>query len=91
MRQIAEIDRDINATTRQLRHLERVNVMSAESWQNAWDKHPDLENRFRALYLERGLAQRERDEKAHKMVMREQRARRYKKCPTCKAKTLIAA
>jgi len=57
MRLIAQIDKDINAVHRQLRRLEKIDTLSAASWQNAWDKHPDLHEKAAALYRERDKAQ----------------------------------
>ena len=72
-RSIPKIDKDINAIHRQMRHLEKIDTSSAASWQDAWEKHPDLHEQKRALYRERGAAQQIRDEKAHKIAMRERR------------------
>jgi hypothetical protein len=58
---IAAIDRQVSAIRRQLHKLESIDPTSAESWQNAWDKHPDLRKREAALYRERGKLQLEAD------------------------------
>lgn len=76
MRQIAEIDQDIDELKKELRALERIRPLSPASWQKAWDKNSGLYVRFSALFLERGLAQKERDEAAHKAWMRQRRSTR---------------
>jgi hypothetical protein len=92
MRTVTQIDKDITANHRHLRRLERIKPMSAASWQAAWDKHPDLWERERALYLERGLAQKARDETAAKVTRRRaSRPIKYKQCPTCGCHTLAKA
>ena len=87
---IPEIDRAINANRKQLRNLERIDLLSAASWQDAWDRHPDLRAIDNELFRQRGNAQRERDEKAFKLAMRPRRHARPKKCPTCGHHTLAA-
>jgi hypothetical protein len=69
MRTIPQIDKDITAIRRQLQRLEKIDTMSAASWQNAWDKHPDLLAKENAFYRERYEAQLVRDEKAYKAGM----------------------
>jgi hypothetical protein len=78
MRTIPQIDKDITANRKQLRRLEKIDTMSAASWQDAWDRHPDLNARERDLYLERGLAQQARDEAQYKTAMRIQRSTKAK-------------
>lgn len=97
MRTIAQIDKDIRANHKQMRRLEKIDLYSAASWQDAWDKHPDLRAREDALYLERGIAQQARDEAAHKLAMQQARKARHmvkkikhKKCPTCGSMVLAA-
>jgi predicted transcriptional regulator len=57
MTEIGRLDRAIKAIHRELRRLEKVHTLSAESWQAAWDKHPVLRARERELYRRRGIAQ----------------------------------
>jgi len=52
--QIRAIDRKIDRIHAKLRKLETIDPMSAESWQAAWDKHPDLHAKEKALYRQRG-------------------------------------
>ena len=54
---IEEIDKQIDAVHYKLRSLEKFNRMSAEAWQRAWDRHPDLREQETLLYRLRGLAQ----------------------------------
>jgi hypothetical protein len=54
---ILQIDRDISLVRRDLRNREPIDQLSAESWQTAWDKHPDLRRRESTLFRERGIAQ----------------------------------
>lgn len=61
MRSIDQIDKAIKANHRQLRSLEKITPLSAESWQIAWDKHPELRIRENDLYRERGESQLERN------------------------------
>lgn len=87
-RQISEIDRDITTIHKELRRLEKIKPFDAASWQAAWDKHPDLWERERALYRERGAAQKVRDDAAYRLAMAGKRSAaarrtRMKKCPTC--------
>lgn len=75
MRTIEQIDRDIDANRRAL--MGRLHCdpgMSALCWHNAWDRCPDLHQKETALYRERGLAQRARDEADHKKWIAEKRA-----------------
>jgi hypothetical protein len=91
LRSVPQIDKDINAIHRQMRRLEKIDLTSAASWQDAWDKHPELHERECALYRERGEAQQIRDEKAHKIAIRvaasEQRQRNKKWAAEHKART----
>ncbi len=73
MRTIQQIDKDIDAVHKQLRRLEKITLTSATSWQRAWDKHPKLHAKEKALYRERGNAQQIRDEKAGKEATRNTR------------------
>ena len=68
-REISRIDKDINAVRKQLRRLEKINPMSAASWQDAWDKHPELHAQEKMLYGERYEAQMVRDAAAYKAAM----------------------
>lgn len=84
-RSIPAIDKDIAANKRELLRRERINRLSAASWQAAWDKHPELWQRSRDLYLERGEAQLERDKREHAAAMRAARSVRVntKRCSAC--------
>ena len=68
-REISRIDKDINAVHTQLRRYEKIDTMSAASWQDAWDKHPHLHAREKMLYGERYEAQMVRDAAAYKAAM----------------------
>lgn len=87
LRSIPAIDRDITGIRRELvRRVGRFNQYSAAEWQAAWDQCPDLRQRETSLYLERGLAQQERDKREHDRAMSAARAARIpkrKRCPTC--------
>lgn len=74
--QIAAIDRKINFVRKQLRTPEKIDMYSAASWQDAWDKHPDLHAREKELFSQRGAAQLERDKKAYDAAMRVARSER---------------
>lgn len=54
---IAKIDRKITTIQKQLRKREIVDLISAPSWQAAWDKHPDMKEAEAALYRRRGQLQ----------------------------------
>ena len=69
-RKIPQIDKEITAIHRQMKRLEKIDLTSAASWQDAWDKHPDLHAQERALYRERGEAQQVCDAKATKEATR---------------------
>ena len=58
---IRKIDTAIDAIRSDLRRRERIDINSAESWQRAWDRHPDLRGKERDLFAQRGIAQIERD------------------------------
>lgn len=86
--QIAEIDRQIDANHVQLRKLEKIKPMSAASWQRAWDRHPDLQEQERELYVQRGQLQQERDLHEYREAKKAARSARTKpaptkKCPAC--------
>lgn len=90
MRTIPQIDRDITAIQRQIKRLERP-APTPKSWQAAWDKHPDLHAQETALFRERGLAQRERDEReAAQASRRAWQKPKTKKCPACGALSYAA-
>lgn len=54
---IAQIDKQLDAVTGNLKKLEFIDEMSAASWQAAWDKHPDLYETHTELYRQRGVLQ----------------------------------
>ena len=70
---IAEIDKAIDGVTRELRRRERVQLLSAASWQKAWDRHPALHDEYTALYVRRGFLQLVRDSAEHNAYLAEQR------------------
>jgi len=75
MRTIAEIDTDITANMRELRRRHPIkNPLNAAHWQAARDAHPDLDARDHALYLERGLAQQEQDQRSYDAAMKVRRS-----------------
>lgn len=76
---IEQIDRQINVNRWAL-HLRcpLINTLSARSWQNAWDRHPDLRAREDELFRQRGIAQQECDEAEHKAWLSQQRSERAK-------------
>lgn len=62
MRIIAAIDAAIDANRAELLRRHKVpNRHDARSWQDAWNAAPDLQERERALFRERGIAQLLRD------------------------------
>lgn len=67
-KQIRNIDKEVDAITAELEKLETIDPMSAESWQAAWDKHPDLFQRFNLLFRRRGTLQAERDEAEERQI-----------------------
>lgn len=94
---IQAIDKQIDANRRELCRRSHARLDTARDWQNAWDRNPDLWERERALFRQRGVAQQERDAQAQKAAMREQRSARAKArrgrptaCPTCGCMTLSA-
>lgn len=90
-RSIVLIDRQIDQVRLALEMLECVKPFSAESWQAAWDKHPELRAQEKELFRQRGEAQRDRAAAEHRNAMREARTkRRLNKCPTCGNRTLAA-
>lgn len=91
MTAISQIDKQIDAVRAELRRRETVKPLSAASWQAAWDRHPELREQETNLFRQRGVAQQERDAKAHKEWLRAKPRTRTKKCPTCGSNTLIAA
>lgn len=79
--QIAAVDRQIDAVHGQLRTLEKIKPMSAASWQSAWDKHPDLREQERQLYVQRGQLQQERDLHEYRDAKKAARRDRMKPAP----------
>lgn len=74
---IDQIDRQINIVRWELHiRVPLIDTLSAASWQAAWDRHPDLSAREDALFRQRGIAQRERDEAEHRAWQRQQRQER---------------
>jgi hypothetical protein len=74
-RTIQAIDKDITANRRELRRLHPIaDPYSAACWQAARDAYPDLDARDHALYLERGLAQQERDEMEWQALLKANRS-----------------
>lgn len=55
--EILAIDRKVKSIHQTLRHLVAIDPMSAESWQAAWDAHPDLRAEEQELYRQRGVMQ----------------------------------
>ncbi len=77
MQTIEQIDLQIDANRRVL--MARVHcdpACSAQAWQNAWDRCPDLHARERALFVARGDAQAERDALAEKEYRKQRRTKR---------------
>ena len=58
---IRNIDKQIDAIRTQLLAAETVDQLSAESWQAAWDKRPDLRQAETELFIRRGELQSLRD------------------------------
>lgn len=59
---ISQIDRKIDGIrTEVCRRTLLMNIFSSESWQRAWDRHPELRARQNELFRQRGIAQQERD------------------------------
>lgn len=88
MSAIGQIDKQIDLLHATLFALEKPK-MTAESWQAAWDRHPEMQKRDRELFAQRAAARQERDERAARAIARPRRYRR-KKCPTCGRRTVIA-
>lgn len=83
---IVRIDRDIDAIRRQMKKLEDIDPMSAESWQAAWDRRPSLRARRDELFRRRGHMQVVRDRAMNESALQKIRAARpvrAKRCPTC--------
>lgn len=58
MRTIEQIDQAIDANRRALMaRLHCSPECTAQAWQNAWDRCPDLRRNEDALFIERGYAQ----------------------------------
>lgn len=82
--QIASIDKQIDATRKELVRRVRARPHSTSDWQAAWDRHPELRAQEIELFRQRGITQRERDMADHQAFMRSKpRVARAKKCPTC--------
>ena len=79
MRSIPEIDVEIDANRAELRQREpeafRGRPLDCLRWQIAWDRHPDLRERDRALFRERGRAQLIRDGRSDSSPVAERRLR----------------
>ena len=58
--QARTVNLEIDALHKQLRQLEPIDLLSAASWQLAWDKHPELRARETALFQKLGEFQRRR-------------------------------
>lgn len=72
--QIALIDKRIDGVRMELfRRVGRFNTMSANSWQLAWDRHPDLYARQSGLFCQRGVLQQVRDAEAERAYRADQR------------------
>lgn len=84
---ISKVDQQIDAIHAELNQLEKINRLSAASWQRAWDRHPALRSSEQELFRVRGHLQTERDEAAAKMATAQKRSLRLRKCPTCGQKT----
>lgn len=76
--QIAALDQQIDAIHDELRRLEKIRPMSAASWQRAWDRHPDMQEKERALYVQRGQLQLARDAEDWKEAQKAANAERRK-------------
>ncbi len=76
MTAISEIDKQIDMIHRELHRREKIKFLSAESYQNAWDAHPDLRAKEQELYRQRGLAQRDRDQREYDAAMARARVER---------------
>lgn len=70
-REIRTVDRELNAIYAQMWRLEKIKPFSPESWQAAWDKHPDLHQAEHALFVKRGRLQLIRDEARSKVAAKE--------------------
>lgn len=87
--QIAAIDKEITSIHRQMKKLEKIDPMSSESWQAAWDKHPDLQQQETALFRKRGQFQVVRDEQRSKIVAKQLFAERIRETKAAKKHTGI--
>src|SRR5262245_7741878 len=85
--QISKVDQQIDAIHAELNRREKIKALSAGSWQQAWDRHPDLRSAEQELFRLRGQLQIERDEAAAKMARAQKSVVRLRKCPTCGQRT----
>lgn len=88
MTAISAIDKQIDAVRGELRRREKIRPLSVAGWQRAWDRHPDLREAERDLFLQRGLAQFERDLRSAKDLAQAVRRKRRivckpTLCPAC--------
>lgn len=75
--QIDAIDRRIAVVRWELHiRVPLIDTMSARSWQDAWDAHPQLRAETDELYRQRGELQLQRDNAAHKEWQAQQRRER---------------
>jgi hypothetical protein len=58
---VANIDHKLDRVYRQIRKLENINVLSHQSWSEAWGKHPDLYAQTVAIYRDGGVTHRLRN------------------------------
>lgn len=59
---IKQIDQRIDEVRAELLSRETVDQLDAESWQAAWDRHPELRAQETELFRQRGFAQQEQAE-----------------------------
>lgn len=84
VRPIPKIDKDIDAVRKALRRTASIDAsLTPQEWAAVLDANPELRDRERELFRERGFAQLERDRREYERAMRVPAAPRRKKCPTC--------
>lgn len=71
------VDRKIDGIRRELmRRVGKFNTLSANAWQLAWDRCPDLREMETTLFAERGNLQQARDHLINDAYLREARSNR---------------
>lgn len=80
---IVQLDLKIDAIRTGLKSEVKIDPLSAVSWQRAWNKYPELRERERDLFRQRGEAQIDRNLLDAKVGARNSRPARKSKCHHC--------